>query len=183
MCDEYDSEGNWIRRFKRMELRYADGARIVDERYFNQDGTPDYRYEYAYASGGALAEKKMFLGEAHEHGRWVYASEGRRIVSAVWFNDCGKAEAADTYAYAADGQTAVRTRVNVGEWRHEYDDDGREVSVSGGPYSGAGVELIEYVYDGDGYMLRIEHRDFARRVIKFMREPPWETKGTEGDAR
>jgi hypothetical protein len=182
MCDEYDTAGNCARHYKRMELQYTDGARIIEERYFKPDGAPDYRYEYVYATGGALVEKRMILGEAHGHGRWVYTSEGNRILSAVWFNDRGEAEAEDTYIYEAGGQTAVRTRKNVGEWRHEYDNAGREVRVSGGPYSGVGVERIEYIYDGDGHILRMEHHGFIRYVITFTRKQPQETKGTEGGA-
>lgn len=112
----------------------------------------------------------MILGEAHLHGQWKYASEGRRIVSALWVNDRGEVEARETYTYGTDGLSAIRYRENVGEWRHTYDDTGREVRVSGGPYSSAGVETTEYDYDRDGYIRGIETRGVIRSVITFERE-------------
>ena len=167
ICEELDAAGAPARRYKCMEVVYGDGARIVEERYFDPDGRLDHRYAFAYAESGALSEKRMILGEDRDHGRWVYQTARGRVVSARWLGRDGQVEAVDHYTWSDDGRSALRVRRNVGEWRHEYDDAGREVRVTGALYSGAGIETTVYEFDAVGHLRRIEEHGLTRRVTTF----------------
>jgi hypothetical protein len=168
VCHEYDDKGDLIQEFKLVEITYGKNAEILTEQYYSKDRTKDYRLLYEYDEDSRLLEKKMYLGESHYHGRWVFHYTNHQIKQCEWYNKDGELEVKDVYKYSDSGKEAVRIRQDVGEWTHQWDDNNREIRVTGAPYSDVAQTDIQSTYDETGHLIRIEKSYLNKSTVTFQ---------------
>ncbi len=171
-CREYDAEGHLVATFRFVEIVYDDLGRIKEEQYFTKEAKPDYRYVYEYDDAGVLSEKKMFLGRDYYYKQLLFQYSAGKVHAITWMNRDGKTEARETFEYSDNGKKAVSVRENIGQWIHEFDEQGREIQVSGFTYSDAIMTETEYEYDGTGHLLRMERSHLNRCVVTLTQDEP-----------
>lgn len=140
-------------------------GKVLEEVYFNYDGSFNFKYIYTYDQEGREIEKAMYLKNDRLHDKCLHEYDKKgRIIESVWYDKEGNVEVKDEYEYDEKENVVTKLRGTVAEWTNTYDKNGKLVSITGGYFSDDEISQIHFLYDEDCRLVQKNELDYELKV-------------------